>query len=105
MKAHDYKRDCHRLMEEIWGWDKKGRSIAYSWLKSEMGMEVHFSEINDIQLLRQIHDKLFSYSVLLRNKVMVETIAPEWDLWIDHHERRNSRRFNRKKSGHLRAIR
>lgn len=57
-KGH-YKRECHRLMDEIWGDSKAGRAQAYFWLKASFGRDVHFSEIHDEKRLKEIWEKLW----------------------------------------------
>lgn len=62
------KRDCHFLMEEIWGFGHDARAMAYSWLESTFGMEIHFSKVDDLATLKRIHERLISYKLLLDNQ-------------------------------------
>lgn len=101
--AWGFKRRCHQLLDQIWGSDKKGRTEAYLWLRSEMGKEIHFADIDDVTTLDAIQAKLMSYKVLVDNQTLVEEVAPAWDAWIDHKRPRGSRRFNRKRNRHLRG--
>lgn len=103
LKVYEYKRDCHFLLEKIWGADKKGRSQAYMWLKNEMGREIHFADINEIAQLIEIYNRLLNYSILVENRRLVEQVAPAWDMWIDNKfggagGKKRGRRFNRKRS-------
>ena len=57
------KKDCHKLMEEIWGTGLSGNARAYYWLKTKFKKSIHFSEIDDHAELTIIKDAVFVKSV------------------------------------------
>lgn len=61
----EYKASCHFLMEEMFGADKKGRRRSYMWIKERFKVEIHFSKINDRDLLKKIFDILWVRSFKL----------------------------------------
>lgn len=66
-KGH-YKSACHTLMVEIWGTGREGNSQAYTWLKNTFGQQIHFSEIDDEVRLKEIWEKLYTYSFIAAPK-------------------------------------
>lgn len=69
----ELKRDCHNLMTQIWGTDRDSQSLAYAWLKDQFGKTIHFSEVKDLALVRQIYDRLSVRSILEVNKNALDT--------------------------------
>jgi hypothetical protein len=58
----ELKSECHRLLREIFFYDKGGRAVAYAWLHRKYKKPIHFSRINNKQELRKIYDDLWLYS-------------------------------------------
>lgn len=99
-QPYEYKRECHQLMEDIWGTEKHNVSKAYMWLRQEFGKEIHFADINDVQELQTIHTRLQNKKIVQDNRRLIEVVAPAWDLWEDNeggHTRRG-RRFNKRRN-------
>lgn len=61
MKFGHLQKECHKLLEQVFG-DKKE---AYTWLWINFKLR-HFSQLKekDIELLRSIYEKLYIKSVL-----------------------------------------
>ena len=57
-KRYSLKFKCHRYLSEIWGDDTKGRKQAYQWLYRQTGKEIHFSEIDSLQVLQDLYNLL-----------------------------------------------
>src|SRR3990167_5875904 len=60
-KGH-YKRECHKLMSEIWGDSKEGRRSAYTWLFYSFGRDIHFSMLDDETLLKEVWERMWKMS-------------------------------------------
>ena len=58
-KKSDYKYQCHILMEDIWGSDRKRRTLAYLWIRNKFGKDIHFSTLEDEYLLKKIWTELW----------------------------------------------
>ena len=61
-KTHELKMDCHTLMDEIFGTNAKERKSAYMWLQAKFGKTIHFSTLNDYDLLLKIWEELWKKS-------------------------------------------
>lgn len=78
------------IMEDIWGKHKSGKTAAYAWLCNHMGRPIHFSEINDIELLQRIYSYLMAHKVILDNQRMIQSLDSKL-------ERRSRGRIDNKK--------
>lgn len=94
----EFKRECHQLMQEIWGYDKKGTSLAYVWFKQEFGKEIHFSEINDLQILQEIHLKMTTYKIIRENRQAIQEVN-DAQADFDYINRRNPAKKHKKPKG------
>lgn len=56
------KKECHKLMVNIFGGGKDGNARSYAYLKKRYGREIHFADIEDIELLTKIKDELWTRS-------------------------------------------
>lgn len=65
--AFSYKRDCHELINQIWGFAHDDQTKGYCWLEKKFGYVVHFADINDLTILRTIHAALLDYFLLRRS--------------------------------------
>lgn len=65
--AFSYKRDCHELINQIWGLSHDDQSKAYAWLQKKFGYVVHFADINDLAVLRSMHAALLDHFLISRS--------------------------------------
>lgn len=56
-----YKRECHKLINQIWGSDRKNMAEAYKWINKNFG-DIHFSTCNDEDVLRNVFNEMWKLS-------------------------------------------
>lgn len=61
-KSNQLKFECHKLIEQIWGSSNLERTKAYKWLNKEFKRDIHFSTLEDTELLYTIWAKLWALS-------------------------------------------
>lgn len=49
-----YKIECHKLIQFIWGDTQYARSQAYIYLSNRWGRTIHFADINNMEFLQNI---------------------------------------------------
>lgn len=95
------KTKCHQLLDTIWGTANGDKAQAYAWLNREFGRTIHFKEINDEKVLKDIEDRLTVFSVFGNTpKQMAYDVNKDYvfgSRWRDKATRRfrHSRKYGR----------
>jgi hypothetical protein len=50
IRVSKIKFQCHRLMNDIWGSNKRGRALAYNFVHKQIGI-IHFADESDFGIL------------------------------------------------------
>jgi hypothetical protein len=71
-EVHWARREAHKAFDPIWKEELLARAYAYKLIRREFGLsadKAHFSNIDDVELLRDIINwSLFKYAELKRSK-------------------------------------